>query len=153
MKRLKISGRFGSDSVTLVDDIDYCLLICYRWHLSPNGYARTNIKQKKVYLHRLLKGNEGPILDHINGNKLDNRRENIRVANHQLNAANSKVRIDNSSGMRGVYWCEPRKKWVANIMFNGKTKYIGGFLKIKDAAKAYDEYAKILFGEFARTNI
>jgi len=89
-------------------------------------------------------------IDHINGNRLDNSIANLRLANDLQNAANSGVRRDNISGVKGVSWHRRAGKWQAQINECGRRTSLGYFDKISDAAIAYQERAKIVHGEFAR---
>lgn len=103
-------------------------------------------------MHREIVGTpEGMDTDHINGDKLDNRRSNLRICTHAQNGANRGPQKNGSSGYKGVsYHC---KKWRVQICINGKTKRLGGFNSLLDAAKAYDKAARKYHGEFARTNV
>src|SRR3990167_9181870 len=130
-------------SKTKVDDIDYEFAIKNLWVLSNRGYAVRGItlrgKKVKELLHReIIKGMFGSIprdlfTDHINGNRLDNQRNNLRLANRSQNQANVHV-------VKNKY------------KFNQKTLHLGYFSTSKEAALAYDIKAKELFGEFARLN-
>lgn len=96
---------------------------------------------------------EGLIVDHINGNKLDNRKENLRFVTPQQNVHNKRKTIqDTSSKYKGVSWNKRRKGWLAYIMVNGKREVIGLFSNEESAANAYNHYAKKYFGEYARLN-
>lgn len=93
------------------------------------------------------------LVDHINGNTLDNRKINLRIATRQENAFNARVsRSNNYSGYKGVSWFANRKKWVAQVTHNYKHITIGYYDTPEQAAIAYNERAKQLFGAFARTN-
>lgn len=88
-------------------------------------------------------------IDHINRDKVDNRLVNLRLCDQTQNQGNYPMRSNNKSGVRGVHWSEHHKKWVAQIRQHGKTRRIGGFHDIADAAKAYQAEYRRLFGEFA----
>lgn len=88
--------------------------------------------------------------DHINGNTLDNREENLRSATNAQNTQNQGLRLDNTSGYKGVTWDKRDKKWKAQIEANGKGKSLGNFDTPELAYQAYCEAAKKLHGEFAR---
>lgn len=146
-------------AVALVDDDDFAVLSKRKWTYSPLGYAYTctmkNYKKTTHYLHRvIMEADKGQIVDHINGNGLDNRRSNLRIGTQRQNLANIKMSPKNTSGYKGVI--KGRKKWIAQIYFriNGKRNniYIGAFDNPIDAAKAYDKKAIELHGEFARPN-
>lgn len=93
---------------------------------------------------------EGEYVDHENGDGLDNRRSNLRLATPSQNACNRINRRDNASGFKGV--ALDGSKWRARIQVSGKTKSIGLFASIIDAAIAYDRAAFQVHGEFANTN-
>jgi hypothetical protein len=111
---------------------------------------RVNGKTVNTLLHRLILGlNEGDsIVDHKNGNPLDCRRGNIRLATFSQNTQNSRKR--NASPYRGTY--RHGKKWQALIMCHKRARYLGVFATPEEAAHAYDTAARELFGEFACVN-
>lgn len=92
------------------------------------------------------------VVDHINLNGLDNRRGNLRLCTDGQNKANGRIRRDNTSGYRGVYWNASANKWQAYISVNSKRLYLGVFSDPWDAAVAYNDAALKHFGEFARIN-
>lgn len=150
MKQIKLNK-----GIALVDDADYDRVSKYSWYVN-NGYAMTAItvspgKQKHVYMHRFILGIEERI-DHKNGNKLDNQRQNLRPATQSQNKANSKLHCDSTSGYKGVTWDKQYGKWKAYISFNKKSVFIGRYADPIEAAKAYDKKAKELHGEFACLN-
>jgi hypothetical protein len=87
--------------------------------------------------------------DHINRNKLDNRKCNLRIVNCSQNKMNIKLRSDNSSGVKGVYFDKQRKKWVAEIMLNKKKFHLGRFNNIEEAKLKRKFAEKQYFGEYA----
>lgn len=92
-------------------------------------------------------------VDHKNLCRSDDRWSNLRLATRSQNMANGELRLNNTSGHRGVTWDYDRSKWRAQVMCNGKNHYCGIFDSIEDAAKARDAKALLLFGDFARANI
>lgn len=142
--------------VVVVSEKDSWLLIKYKWNLDSRGYVRrsdwTTGTCKSVYLHRDIMG-EPPTqeleIDHINGNKLDNRRQNLRWATRSQNMANRKVK-PNEAGFKGVY--RHNRKWKARIKWNGKLLYLGLYATKEQAAVAYDQAAIKYYGEFANLN-
>lgn len=148
----------------LIDENDVDLLDC-TWSIS-GGYARRgtskNGKKATYLMHRVilarkierdLAGNEQ--VDHINRNRLDNRRENLRLATPQINALNRSRQSNNTSGYMGVSYNKRlgrRKRWEAYIKLNKKRRFLGIFLTLEEAARAYDKVALELHGEFATLN-
>jgi HNH endonuclease/AP2 domain len=150
--------RLYDGSVSIVDDDDYEKLKDYKWYRSNKGYAyRNHYFDKKnyiVYMHReIINAPKGLTVDHINGNKLDNRKENLRLATPGQNQYNlRKTKNKTTSKYKGVCWNKQRKGWSAYIRINGKCKTIGLFSDEESAANAYNHYAKQHFGEYARLN-
>ena len=91
------------------------------------------------------------IVDHINGNTLDNRESNLRVCTHSDNCKNRKMHSNNKTGFKGVSLKDG--KYVAQIQFKGNHKHLGLFDTAIEATIAYNEKAKTIFGQFARLNI
>lgn len=141
----------------LVDGKDYERLAKYKWHANKIGktyYAFNGRGRKQVSMHRLILGltkGDGKLTDHQNHCGLDNRKCNIRICTHSENQHNLKSR-KGSSKYKGVCWYKRRKKWYAYIHLGNKSIHLGSFYKEIDAARAYDQKAKELFGEFALTN-
>ena len=143
--------------VAIVDDEDFEELNRYKWHCSKTGYAiRTDHrggKRKDIRMHRqILSEPDGFLIDHINGDKLDNRRVNLRLCTNAENMRNGGKRSDNKSGYRGVCLNRVTGKWEAGLRYNGKNHYLGLFTNKHDAARMYNFWAADLFGEFARLN-
>lgn len=118
-----------------------------------------NGKRRVEYLHRVILarvlGHElatGESVDHANGNPLDNRRENLRLASRAENVRNQTRRADNTSGFKGVTWHKQRQRWQSRISVDGKKHSLGLFDNAEEAARAYDVAARELHGEFARLN-
>ena len=133
-----------------LDDIDKVKE--YKWHLNDNGYVRGNVGNERMeYLHRFLLNIQGNvIIDHINGNPLDNRKCNLRIATPTQNNMNMKKRSDNISGYKGVGWQKKRNKWRARITINKKTIELGYFNTIEEAIKARQKAEEEYFGEYNR---
>jgi hypothetical protein len=93
------------------------------------------------------------VVDHINGNGLDNRRENLRICSQALNCANAKKTKGKTSRFKGVFWNRQSKKWCAQIGNKKRNHIIGYFNSEARAAQAYNRKAKEFFGEFARLNV
>lgn len=92
------------------------------------------------------------VVDHINGNSLDNRKQNLRLCSRQENNRNSAPRKNSTSKYKGVSWSTCKSKWTVKIRVNGKSKHIGYFSDEKLAAEAYNKAAKQYYGDFAWIN-
>ena len=113
------------------------------WNKDSRGYACARIKDRYVLLHRLIiDAKKGEIVDHINRNRLDNRTSNLRIATRSQNTLNSAMRLDNTTGYRGVYRVKNNapKPWYTHLTINGK-RINGGkyYATSKEAAARYDE--------------
>lgn len=122
-----------------------------------SGYKTGRILGKAVLAHRVAwvmyyKQDPHWIVDHINGNKTDNRISNLRIASHLENTANQKIRVTNSSGAKGVKWHKGAKKWVAVITKNYQDIHLGCFDLKEEAIFARAKAEKELFGQFCREN-
>ena len=104
-------------------------------------------------MHRVIMDTElNMIVDHLNGNGLDNRRSNLRNCTHAENMRNRKINKKNRSGFKGVSYYTKDNKWRAMIKFNNLRIHIGFYIDPKDAARAYNEAAVKYHGEFANLN-
>jgi hypothetical protein len=152
MKTIELSG----GSVALVDDDDFEYFNMFKWHKSSRGYAQradysNSPKIKMIMMHRFLMNEPIDLqVDHINGNKLDNRKFNLRVSTKAQNMRNRNRQSNNTSGLKGVCFHIRSKKWMAQIKVSGKKIYIGLFDTKEEAYDAYCGKAKELHGEFAR---
>lgn len=130
----------------------------YAWVSSRNDtlvYALSDKKARKdrvcLRLHRVLTAcPDGLEVDHIDGNGLNNRRANLRIATRSENARNTGLNARNSSGRKGVSWCKRTRRWVAFIQHCGSTRFLGRFFEIDEAAAAYAKASAELHGEFGR---
>ena len=136
--------------VALVDATDLPLLSGNKWCaivIDGNTYAYS----ARSYMHRLIMGAEdGQKVDHRNGDGLDNRRGNLRLATKAQNSMNS--RPQQGRRYKGVSWHKKGQKWRASIMLDGKAIHLGLFVSEEEAARAYDSMAAEMFGDFARLN-
>ena len=154
MKQIELTqGKFA-----LVDDDDFDELNQYNWCFH-NGYAVRGVaisqgKQKTQLMHRLITNCPDDMeVDHINHDKLDNRKSNLRVCSSSENSHNQKMQTKvKSSRFKGVYFNKNANKWQAQIKLDDKNKYLGLFTNEIDAAIAYNVAAIELFGEFALLN-
>lgn len=135
----------------IFDQKDIELVKSHSWSIA-RGYVRTSVNGKSVYLHQMIMNEISTEVDHKNGNPLDNRRSNLRIANHCENNQNKGLRADNTTGYKGVCYDNKSRKFVAYINAYGKRTYLGYFEDKKMAAKAYDNAAIKLHGEYARPN-
>lgn len=143
----------------LVDDDDYEFLNQWNWHYHSGGYAgawlaiQKGEKRKHLLMHRLINNTpEGSNTDHINGNPLDNRKDNLRSCTQSQNLANRHGITNTSSKYKGVSWDKAREKWSSKIRYQYKTINLGRFDCEKKAALSYNKAAKELFGEFSYLN-
>ena len=119
-----------------------------------SGYLVICLKSRLYYAHRiawLYVYGEMPCrnIDHINGNRADNRICNLRLVNQSQNVANSKLSKANTSGCKGVTWRKDTNKWAAGLMLNYKRISLGSFKTKEEAAEAYKKGAMQHFGEYA----
>ncbi|MCI9298114.1 MAG: hypothetical protein HFI10_11830 [Lachnospiraceae bacterium] len=144
----------------IVDDVDFERLGIHHWSCCKAGYAMRGFRDngKMVYLkmHHAVIGKPPPgyVVDHINGNRLDNRRGNLRFVTFQQNSFNTrKHQVENvTSRFKGVSYMRDKHKWRSRIMIGGREKHIGLYGTEEEAALAYNEAAKSYFGEYAKLN-
>lgn len=137
--------------------VDYNLVSSYSWYKTLNGYIATrNSRNEMLLLHQLIMGTTGDggylSVDHINHDKTDNRRCNLRYSNKILNGQNTKIRADNSSGATGVYWSKRWRVWFARITVNKRTIHLGTFNTFEEAVAARKAAEERYFGEFSYDN-
>lgn len=164
MKEIVLADR---SSIVLVDSEDFVELDRYNWRLmrsahgcyagrSPTKEERSIGYPTKVKMHRQMLGlitDTSIRIDHRNGNTLDNRRSNLRIATNSENMMNvAKRRTETSSIYKGVSWAKRYKKWRASIGYNYKVYNLGVYDSEREAAEAYNRKAGELFGEFAYLN-
>lgn len=145
-------------SVTIVDAEDFEMCKEVPWYKSEQGYVRgrlTNeegVRERAVMMHRLLlNAPKGSYVDHVNGDRLDNRKENLRLCTKQENSWNRKP-TKGSSKYKGIWFVKSRKKWRSCIRVNGKAMHLGYYETEEEAALAYNKAADKYFGEFAWLN-
>ena len=140
----------------MVDDKDFDWLNQFNWHADKYGSVASwlgNKKNKRILMHRfILKAPANMEVDHIDRNRLNNQRSNLRLATSSQNKCNRGARKDNTSGYKGVSWHKQRNKWTARIKAGDIYKSLGLFETKKDAAIAYNQAAIIYQGEFAFLN-
>jgi len=167
-RRLRFGYPFRRISLTrgklaIVDPVDYYCLCGDKWFATKNGstfYAKRHTRKRdrskisSVFMHRIImNAPDHLVVDHINYNGLDNRRANLRLATRRQNSIHV-IRTMNpgSSKYKGVSWRTEKKRWHAQITTHGKTIRLGYFKDEIEAARVYDEAAKIHHGEFAALN-
>jgi hypothetical protein len=155
---------------TVVDDEDFDRLSTFKWFailrkrkdgvVTSIYAARKAVNEQGVrttlYMHREILGlgfGRVPEVDHKDNNGLNNQRTNFRVTTRSCNTANTRLRIDNKSSRKGVWWHEKNRKWLTQIGVNNKTIHIGYFNSLEEASAAHDEAARKYFGEFAKETI
>lgn len=150
MKPITIPIRGG---YTIVDAEDEELVRSYLWRVNNNGYAMRTVclgdRNTSELLHRVI--NKTPVdmdTDHINGNRLDNRKSNLRTSSRKDNTKNRRLNANNSSGYRGVYWNKNSRKWLVYITIDGVKTYLGGFHDKEDAARAFGLAAERTHGAY-----
>jgi len=161
MKELDL---INTDKKAIVDEEDFekILSVSKFWSLSPEGYVRTrshlgitwNKKSTHIVLHRFLMKfpEKGIFVDHINRNKLDNRKQNLRLVNTSQNTINCVKFKGLTSKYKGVCLDKNTGLYVSRICVNGHRKYGGQFTKEVDAAKKSNELYKKFHGEYAVLN-
>lgn len=143
----------------IVDKDTYEILNKRKWYIGSDGYAYTHIpdnecKNRKISMHRfIMNAPKGVMVDHINGNKLDNRKENLRVCNNKENQRNRKTNKNKIySNYKGVRYDKRRNVYYVSVWIEQKPIHIGTFKNEIAAANCYNYHAKKLFGEFAKLN-
>ena len=141
----------------VVDDEDYPAAQQICWCLNSNGYATGSYRGTSILLHRLVMGQrrgDGVVVDHIDGNKLNCCKHNLRRTTHSGNKANRGRQANNRTGYKGVSANRNGNKnpFQVHIKAGEQRLYLGVFPSAEDAARAYDKAAIQLFGEFAKLN-
>lgn len=136
--------------VAIVDEDDYSKLIKFIWSTDGKDYAITDKNGKQIRMHRfIVNAKYGDYIDHINGNRLDNRKCNLRICTCQQNNQHRTVfGSNNTSGKIGVGYCKTYNKWRARIKVDKLEKFLGYFDNIEDAIKARKEAEEKYFCEF-----
>lgn len=140
----------------LISQEDFSLLVGMRWYINAEGYAYTSTKidgrWRSVLMHRLIMGlplGDKRQIDHVNGNRLDNTRTNLRLCNTKQNQANRGKNSNNTSGYKGVRWDRVRGMWIATIGVDGRDIKLGAFFTSDEARRAYADASKKYHGEFS----
>lgn len=154
MKFIQIGKSFAKKrGIAMVDNEDYERVSKFSWSMHCRGYAVSEIDGKLILMHRfVLNSLDGVHTDHIDGNKLNNRKNNLRLVSISQNNKNLRIRKDNISGYKGVSWDKERYKWFAKITSDKKQIYIGRYKSIKEAVRAYNKAAMKYHKKFAWLN-
>lgn len=140
-------GNYKAEAI--IDQEEYVKISGYKWyHRTTDGYVATNMNKKTIFLHNVIMGFKW--VDHKDGNKLDNRKSNLRGCNRSQNQFNRKLNKNNTSGHKGVYWNKRCRKWCAYISINKKRKTLGYFADKECAIHYRQEMADKYYGEFNR---
>ena len=133
-----------------IEDVDK--IKNYKWHIKYERNKEPYCRNNKIgVIHRFLlnlETGDKRVVDHINHNPLDNRKDNLRICTNKENVCNSKIAKTNKSGVKGVYWDVDRNKWSAQIRVDNKTKALGRFTNMEDAIKVRKEAEELYQGEF-----
>jgi hypothetical protein len=142
---------------SIVDAEDYPLLSQYTWFAEGTGqncYAVRKENGKSIKMHRwIMNAPDNLVVDHIDHNGLNNRKENLRVCTFVENCRNLRSSRHKTSKYKGVHWNKRSKKWAAQISCDNKTYHLGYFTDEIEAAKAYDKAAQKYHGQFASLNL
>lgn len=134
-----------------IEDVEKCKQ--YRWSVSRNGYIVSKKKNTTVLLHRHILGlsdeDKEYIPDHINHDKTDNRKSNLRIATYSQNAMNASAPSSNTSSVKGVSWNGRDERWEAYISKDGVRHYLGYFKTLNEAKDARLKAESEFFGEYA----
>lgn len=143
----------------IVSDEDFERIAAFHWHMSDRGYvcrfeggSRSGLR-RKIYLHRqIMDAPAGVDVDHINGDRLDNRRENLRLASRSENLRNRSSTPGSRSRFKGVHRCPSTGQWAAKLSIKGRVIWLGRHDTEEAAARAYNAAALKHHGAFARLN-
>lgn len=152
-----INGEYGigydcNNKQFYFDTEDYDKIKCYCWYVDEHGYVRTIRNNKKIYLHRFVMNiinDKNIIVDHINRNRNDCRKSNLRLVNDTQSAINKGIKSNNTSGTIGVSFSKLHQKWESYITVNKKRIHLGIFKDYDDAVKVRKEAEEKYFGEYA----
>jgi len=150
MKKIKVSGSFA-----LVDDEDYPILSRFSWRLHKGKntfYAKTTLESRQqsettLTMHRLVMGYKGKMVDHADGNGLNNQKENLRICTNSENARNQR-----RDSIKGAVLDKRGGRWLSQISFDKRRYSLGTYATEKEAGEARDKAAIVLHGKFASLN-
>ena len=152
VQNLQKEVKLSNGMTTLIDEEDFDKASELKWLCNNYGYAASTTKPK-VLLHRLIMNPpKDKQIDHINHNRIDNRKSNLRICTNMENHRNTLKHKTNTSGYKGVSWNKYSGKWEARIRVNKRKLSLGYFTDLIEAAEAYDVAATLYFGEFKLLN-
>lgn len=140
-----IEGIMPKGQLFFIDKEDWDMVKQTSWYVNSNGYLRSNkygLLSRYIMKEQLT---EKLLIDHINKNRLDNRKENLRVVTPKENMHNRTVTRNSKSGHNGVTWVEKKNKWFSRIKSNGKITNLGYYENLEDAIKARKKAESELF--------
>lgn len=158
MKTIKLT----QGQIALIDDEMYDRVSYFKWYATKGTntfYAKTSIKLSndkwiEIRMHQLVTNFTHTMVDHKDGDGLNNQRENLRLANRSENQWNrKKTSKTSSSNYKGVCWNKTSNNWISTIRINNKLKYLGSFDTERDAAIAYNNAAINMFSKYAKLNV
>lgn len=151
-----VIGYDSKERIFYFDLEDYELVSKYRWYVHTSGYVRTSVydtntkKITQIQLHRLImNAYNDVIIDHISGERNDNRKRNLRIADYSTNMMNSRISQNNTSGVKGINYDKDVGKWRARIQVNNKRMSLGSFSDIEKAIRARKQAEEKYFGEYS----
>lgn len=131
-----VKVKLNDNDYMLCDIEDWEKLKCHSWFVNPNGYATSGTSKGAFMFHKKVTNTTSEIVDHINRNKLDNRKCNLRVCDMKINSINRDLQSNNTTGYKGVYYNKRDKTWNARVTVDGKTIHLGTFLTKEEAIAA-----------------
>lgn len=162
MKKFIVRSAVNGEQEVIIDSEDWDKVKLFKWHAvkghSGNIYIKSHLKKgskvKVTPLHRFILdcNYSNCVVDHKNGNSLDNRKRNLRICTSAQNSRNRKLNCDNTSGFKGVVMHKQKQKYMAQIGVDGKNIFLGYHETKEDAARKYNIAAKKYHGKFARIN-
>ena len=152
-----LSGEYGIGYTSKGEEFyfdleDYDKIKDYCWRINNKQYVCAKVNKKQILFHRLVMDGKDEVVDHINHNKADNRKSNLRVVTYSQNSMNMSLSKSNTSGVTGVFWNKRQQKWVAAITVNHKKIWLGAFNVFNEAVKARKEAEEKYFGEYSYDN-
>lgn len=150
MEEYIIGYTYNTSEPFYIDYEDFSTIKPFCWLSDKVGYLIAQKNHKQMKMHRLImKPPENMVIDHIDGNPANNRRNNLRICTQQQNMMNARYKHNKSCNVQGVTWDKRRNKWMAQISLNRKHYFLGRYDLIEEAIKARKKAEIELFGEYA----